>query len=790
MFSPRPTHLAQGAAFLVTGLLSLAAVQGAPAKLAAKAPLSAKGAAPAQPDGQQVYAQRCASCHGAKGEGSKAYAKALTGDRSVGQLAAYIAKNMPPGPKKCTGPNAQQVAAYIHEAFYSPLAQARNKPARVELSRLTVRQYRNAITDLIGSFRNGPQPVAERGLHAEYFKSRRMGGEDRVLERNDSEVHFDWGKNAPGPNPDQFELHTFSARWTGSVIAPDTGEYEFVIHTDQATRLWLNDMRKPLIDAWVKSGSDNEFRGSIYLLGGRRYPLRLEFTKATSGVDDTAKLKDKPITNASMSFEWRAPKRALEVVPVRCLMPQNGPELFSVSAAFPPDDRSLGYERGTSVSKAWEEATTEGALETAGYVVGKLRELSGVAEDAPDRPAKLREFCTRFTTRAFRRPLTPELLRTYVEHPFQTAPDPETAVKRCVLMALKSPRFLYRELDSGAAPDAYDAASRLSFGLWDSVPDAELLKAAAAGELTTPEQVRKQAERMVNDPRARSKAREFFLQWLKVDQYPDLAKDAKRFPGFDQGVAGDLRASFELTLDSIVWSEKSDYRELLTGDKVYLNGRLAKLYGVNLPADAPFQAVSLEPGERAGVLTHPYLLSSFAYIDSSSPIHRGVLIARNMLGRVLQPPPQAFTPLPVDAHPNITTRERVSLQTKPAACAGCHNMINPLGFTLEKFDAIGRLRTLENGHPVDATGTYQPVHGSLVKFAGVRDLARYVAESEESQTAFVEKLFQFLVKQPVRAYGQDAPASLRRAFDEHGCSIREQMVESVTLAALYRPSTK
>jgi len=217
---------------------------------------------------------------------------------------------------------------------------------------------------------------------------------------------------------------------------------------------------------------------------------------------------------------------------------------------------------------------------------------------------------------------------------------------------------------------------------------------------------------------------------------------------------------------------------------VYLNGRLAKLYGVNLPADAPFQAVTLEPGERAGVLTHPFVMSSFAYLAESSPIHRGVVLSRNMLGRMLAPPPVAVAPVPADVHPNLTTRERVALQTRPAACARCHDMINNLGFTLEKFDAIGRFRANENGKPIDTTGVYVSRTGEKAKLNGARDLAQYLSRSEEMQAAFVEKLFMHLVKQPVRAYGPDTLPGLQRNFVTNNYSIRRQLIESMTASAL------
>src|SRR5262249_35486889 len=200
-------------------------------------------------------------------------------------------------------------------------------------------------------------------------------------------------------------------------------------------------------------------------------------------------------------------------------------------------------------SKAWDQATTDAAIDAAGYVVGHLRELSGVG-DGPDRVAGLRSFCRRFAERAFRRPLTNEQTRVFIDRQFERSRDPETAVKRVVLLVLKSPRFLYREVGGG---DAYDVACRIAFGLWDSLPDQELLEGAAKGRLATREQVTRQAERMAADLRTRAKLGEFFLQWLKVDQAPDLSKDPGRFPGFDRAVASDLRTSLELFLEDVLW---------------------------------------------------------------------------------------------------------------------------------------------------------------------------------------------------------------------------------------------
>jgi hypothetical protein len=370
-----------------------------------------------------------------------------------------------------------------------------------------------------------------------------------------------------------------------------------------------------------------------------------------------------------------------------------------------------------------------------------------------------------------------------VDHQFEVSRDLETAVKRVLLLVLKSPRFLYREINGR---DAYDVASRISFELWDSLPDPELLQAAAKGQLVTPEQVARQAERMVTDLRARAKVREFFLQWLKVEQAPDLSKDSARFPGFDGAMASDLRTSLDLFLEDVIWSEGSDFRQLLLADSVFLNGRLARFYGADLPPDAGFQKVSLNPRERAGILSHPYLMATFAYTSTTSPIHRGVFLARSVLGQSLRPPPEAFTPLAPDLHPQLTTRERVTLQTKPQTCQACHGMINPLGFTLEHFDAVGRYREKEKDRPIDATGAYQTRKGEVVKFAGLRDLAKFLADSEETHEAFVEQLFHYLVKQPVRAFGSGTLADLRRSFVEENYNIRKLMIEIIAETALAR----
>ena len=230
----------------------------------------------------------------------------------------------------------------------------------------------------------------QRGLKAEYTsrsrRRRNSAGGGGSLSRVDPEIHFDFGTGSPIPEQDALKdiakswqkvpvllvplsafngfSEEFRATWQGSLLAPETGEYEFLVRTENATRLSVNDKVRPLIDALVKSGNDTEYRGSAHLLGGRIYPLRLEIARS----------KEK---TSSITLEWKLPKRAFEVIPQRNLLPGSVPETFVLQTPFPPDDRSVGYERGTSVSKAWDQSTTDAAVEIAAYVGAHLRELAG-----------------------------------------------------------------------------------------------------------------------------------------------------------------------------------------------------------------------------------------------------------------------------------------------------------------------------------------------------------------------------------------------------------------------------
>jgi hypothetical protein len=743
-------------------------------------------AAAADQPGQAIYATHCARCHGADGGGTATLPAPLAGDLSVNQLAALVDETMPEDdPSLVTGPDARAVAEYVHGAFYSAVARDRSRPARVELARLTVRQQRTVVADLIGGFRGAEPPRDDRrGLRGEYFQGRGFADADLVFSRIDPEIDFDFG--VEGPDPERFEPNRFTIRWRGAVVPVETGHHEFVVQSGHSVRLFVNDAcgDRPLVDGYVQSGAGTEHRGTVFLLGGRPYPLQLEFAKAHHGVADLAR---EPLTGASVRLLWKPPHGTLEPVPERCLIPHDAPPVFVLDTPFPPDDRSIGYERGAAVTPEWFAAATAAAGATADEVLRHADRFAGTQPGAADRATRLRAFATTFAERALGGPLAPELAALLLDRPFAEAADADTGLKRALLGVLCSTRFLF-PLASASSPaaDSRATAARLALGLWDSLPDAALRAAADAAALTTPAQVRSQAERMVGDRRTRAKVRDFLLAWLRVDHGPAITKDATAFPGWSDAAAADLRTSLVLSLEDAVWQE-GDFRRLFTTDETYVNGRLAALYGLDLPAAAPFKRVPLDAGARGGVLSHPYLMSVLAHADATSPIHRGVFLARSILGNTLKPPADAVPPLAAEEHPDLNTRERVTLQTRDVACQTCHTMINPLGFALEEFDAIGRFRAAEvrggTLRPIDASGSYLPRAGAEATFRGGHELAAYVAASPDAHEAFVQALFHALVKQPVRAWGPDTLERLTTAFAAGGFDVRRLLVDIMTMAA-------
>lgn len=721
--------------------------------------------------GKQIYVRQCASCHGDAGEGVEGkYSEPLFGDLSLQSLTDLISDTMPEeDPDLCVADDAQAVAQFVFDAFYSAKAQTRFQP-KIELAHRTNIQHRNSIADLLSRFSGkiwlGDKKPAP-GLKGNYFASRGFDSTKKLTERVDPSIDFDFGSGSPLDATQSME--EFGIQWFGAVVIEETGQYDFFVESPNGFRLFVNDDRKPLIDAWVTSGNTSH-QASAFLLAGQSYLIKLEMFK----------FKDE---SASISLKWKPPLGNKEGIPADQLIPIWAPLVLVSQTALPPDDSSVGYGRGTSISKAWLEATSNSAVEIANKILARKSRFAGIKRN--DNPSeKLKTFCSRFAMFAFGRPLTDEQQTLYVDSQFEKAETAELAAKQSIVLILQSPRFLYPELGV-EKPDNYSVASRLALTLWDSIPDQELWSAAKGNNLTQRWGIDYQANRMLKDVRTRAKIREFFHHWLQMDQ-EDLSKDSELYPGFTDEIKADLRTSLDLFLEDVVWSESSDFRRFYQSNEFFVNQRLAKYYDVPLdPSITGFQKVSLAEGERAGVLTHPYIMTHLAHHRTTSPIHRGVFVARRLIGRSLKQPPENFEPLKEDFDPKMTTRERVAYQTKDNSCQACHSFINPLGFSLEIYDAVGRIQKEEKSRPIDAKGTYVTENGIPIELDGPSNLSQYLSQSEKTQLSFVQNLFEYLTKNPPQAYGPETVSVLHKSFAESEFNVQKLIVDIAKTAALH-----
>ncbi|MEO0415358.1 MAG: DUF1588 domain-containing protein, partial [Verrucomicrobiota bacterium] len=533
-------------------------------------------------------------------------------------------------------------------------------------------------------------------------------------------------------------------------------------------QLWVNERdskKEATIDGYVVSTNDpREMSGKIFLVGGRAYPLQLDFFKRTNKKDQGKK--------AEIELMWKTPSGTLETIPSRHLIPAKHAECFIPEVVFPADDRSVGYERGTSVSRAWLDAVNLGAIEAADYVGEHLDGLAKTKHDAEDRHDKIKTFARDFYTRSQRVGKLSDAGQRVFDLVWASADNPETAVRKVVILSMTSPAFLYPGVAEKNMTDQEKIISRLSLALWDSLPDANLRNKAATGWFRTLKNLDQLTWQMMEQSLTKEKLRQFFHHWLELDRAADVAKSETVFPEFSDAIMADLKVSLETFIDDTIWNNGSDYRKLLTADYVYSNETLSSLYPSEKPVKGHhFRKVQLKGGQRSGVLTHPYLLTNLAYHDNTSPIHRGVFMTRHILGIALKSPPMANEFLNDEFDPHLTMREKVTELTKAENCMSCHSTINPLGFSLEHFDGIGRWRHQDQGREINSKSTLTLDNGDTIQIQSPADVAKFAVEQPSAHLAFVESLFHHTVKQPAAAYDAEHLEWLRTSFVEQNFSV-------------------
>lgn len=366
--------------------------------------------------------------------------------------------------------------------------------------------------------------------------------------------------------------------------------------------------------------------------------------------------------------------------------------------------------------------------------------------------------------RAYRRPIDEEDLKKPMElyREARAQEDFEAGIEMAISSVLVNPQFLFRiEQDpDGVAPNsAYrisdlDLASRLSFFLWSSIPDDELLDLAIRGQLTNPDVLEQQARRMLADDRSRALVSNFAGQWLYLRNLESTTPDMRLFPDFDDNLRQAFQQETELFFESVMREDLS-VLDLLKADYTYLNERLAKHYGIPYVYGSRFRRVSLdEDSKRGGLLRHGSILTVTSYSTRTSPVIRGKWVLENILGTP-PPPPPANVPALKDntVSATLSVRERLAEHRANPACASCHDLIDPVGFALENFDAVGRWRDIEEGKPIDASGGLPD--GS--QFIGIAGLEQGLLNRPEMFVGtMAEKLLTYALGRGVAHF--DAPA--------------------------------
>ncbi len=393
----------------------------------------------------------------------------------------------------------------------------------------------------------------------------------------------------------------------------------------------------------------------------------------------------------------------------------------------------------------------------------------------------VRRILTTLMRRAYRRPVTERDLESPLEFYRQgrsSAADDgfEAGIEMALSSILVSPEFLFRiERDPPATlpRTAYqisdlELASRLSFFLWSSIPDAELLDLAIEGNLRKPDVLERQVRRMLADRRSHTLMTNFAAQWLHLRNLESVNPDMRAFPNFDDNLRQAMRRETELLLESIIRDDRS-VLDLLTSDYTFLNERLAKHYEIPHIYGSWFRRVKLDDAsKRGGLLRHGSILTVTSYNTRTSPVIRGHWVLENLLG-VPPPPPPADVPALEDKAINgsLAVKERLLQHRANPACAGCHNLMDPVGFSLENYDAVGSWRNAENEQPIDAAGNFP----GGAEFKGVSGLEKALIDRPEMFVGtLIEKLLTYSLGRVVEHY--DAPAVRKIVRDARSEELR------------------
>lgn len=409
-----------------------------------------------------------------------------------------------------------------------------------------------------------------------------------------------------------------------------------------------------------------------------------------------------------------------------------------------------------------------------------------------------RQILTTFARRAWRRPvedLEIDALEKLFQHSLENGNSFVPAITETLQAVLVSPHFLFIvEAEPGGAEiqrlNPHQLVTRLALFLWSSLPDEELLAVADSKAIYTDEVLRAQIQRMLKDPRARGLGEAFGLQWLALQGKSDRQPDVKIFPDFSSQLSDDLHEE-AIRYVTRVFQEDRSLRDLIDSDWIVINGRLAQHYGLDLALDAPWQIVSLNDRRRGGVVTLGGVLTAASYGHRTSPVLRGKWIMERLLDTYVSPPPAGIPSIDASSDPNqpLTMRQRLERHRVQPECAACHQMMDPLGFCLENYDAIGRWRDAEQGLTIDAAGEL-PSGEKVVGPAGLKQAL--LNREQEFYRHFTRKMIGFALGRGLDEFDEclvDRCLRLLRENDYRSSILIEEICRSYAFQYRYfKPS--
>jgi len=415
------------------------------------------------------------------------------------------------------------------------------------------------------------------------------------------------------------------------------------------------------------------------------------------------------------------------------------------------------------------------------------------ALQAGSEPACVRQILAAFMPRAYRRPVTDaevDDIAALVTAARAAGNSYDEALKAGLEAVLLSPHFIFHvEHDAvPSSPDAhglsdYELASRLSYFLWSSMPDGELFASAEAQRFTQdPAEIGRQVARMLDDPKASALVDQFASQWLTLNQLDAIEPNAAAFPTYDAALKTSAKQETREFFRALV-EEDLPIDALLLADFTIGDTRLAAHYGLGAPGAPGFSKLALAGTPRVGVLTQASVMMANAHVDRTSPVLRGVWVLERLLCSPPPPPPANLdVPAIVETRPGATLRQSLEEHRSNPACAACHSYFDPVGLAFENFDGIGSYRTVDNGIPVDATGTFNGV-----AFNGPGELASILVKDARFAACMAQQLLTYAVG---RSFGSADGKSYANAVAEHaraqGKASWRSFIEMVVMTEAFR----